>query len=243
MIHYHGGPIWPENAGAVIWRGRHGFVSFAHPGQIGVAADVCQSFAVDNGAFTAWKGGKAYDFDGYVAWVKKWQRHPRFDFCLIPDKIDGTEEENRLLLERWPLHKYMSVPVWHLHESLIYLDLLVTSYPRVAIGSSGEYAQIGTQKWWSRMAEAMNHICDGDGRPPCKLHGLRMLNPDVFKMFPFSSADSTNVAQNTRESKRWKGPYKPPNNISRGCLLADRIEAHNSAAYWTPQPVQQGLWA
>lgn len=242
MIHYHGGPIWPENAAATIWRGRHGFVSFARPEQIGVAADVCQSFAVDNGAFTAWKSGTAYDFAGYVAWVEEWMRHPRFDWCLIPDKIDGTEKENRALLDGWPLPEFLSVPVWHLHESLEYLYFLASSYPRVAIGSSGDYAKIRTMAWWGRMAEAMNSLCDDEGKPPCKLHGLRMLNPDVFGKFPFSSADSTNVAQNARESQRWEGPYKPPNVITRGCLLADRIEAHNSAAYWTAKPIQQGLW-
>lgn len=242
MIHYHGGPIWPEEAAARIWQGRHGFVSFAHPGQIGVEAEVCQSFAVDNGAFTAWKSGQEYDFDGYVEWIKKWMHHPRFDFCLIPDKIDGNEEENKTMVLLWSLPKHMSVPVWHLHESIGYLSFLAKKFPRVAIGSSGDFAQIGTKGWWQRMSEAMNAICDVDGRPPCKLHGLRMLNPDIFKWFPFSSADSTNVAQHARDEGRWKGPYKPPNNVSRGTVLAERIEAHNSAALWSRRPIQQGMW-
>ena len=233
--------MWPENAAATIWRGRHGFVSFARPEQLGVAAEVCQSFAVDNGAFTAWSSGKEYDFKGYVAWVKDWMHHPRFDWCLIPDKIDGEEKDNYELVTHWGLPEHMRVPVWHLHESLEYLDFVCRAFPRVAFGSSGNYSRVGTKSWWTRMGEAMDSICDEEGKPPCKLHGLRMLNPSVFGKFPFSSADSTNVAQNARESKRWHGPYKPPNTITRGCLLADRIEAHNSAAFWESKPVQTSL--
>jgi len=43
------------------------------------------------------------------------------------------------------------------------------------------------------MNEAMRTICDDAGQPPCRLHGLRMLDPDVFTQFPFASADSTNI--------------------------------------------------
>ncbi|EJG4160400.1 hypothetical protein M9530_004977, partial [Escherichia coli] len=55
MIHYHGGPITPDTCAMRAWKGRHAFISFAHSGQINLAAEYCQSFALDNGAFTAWK--------------------------------------------------------------------------------------------------------------------------------------------------------------------------------------------
>lgn len=55
MIHYHGGPITPDTCAMKAWKGRHAFISFAHSGQINLAAEYCQSFALDNGAFTAWK--------------------------------------------------------------------------------------------------------------------------------------------------------------------------------------------
>lgn len=242
MIHYHGGPIWPEQSGAVIWKGRHGFVSFARPEQIGVIADACQSFAIDNGAFTAWKAGKKFDYVGYEEFVESWMRHPGFDWCLIPDVIDGDEAENLKLVDGWGLPKSMSVPVWHLHESPEYLEYLVGNFPRVAFGSSGQYGTPNTKKWWERMNVAMKVVCNVAGEPCCKLHGLRMLNPAVFTKLPFSSADSTNVAQNAKDSKKWHGSYKPPNNTSRGCLLADRIESQNSAAYWNQKPIQQDMW-
>ena len=55
MIHYHGGPIYPVTAAFRLWRARHAFVSFAYPEQVEIAAEEAQSFALDNGAFSAWK--------------------------------------------------------------------------------------------------------------------------------------------------------------------------------------------
>jgi 7-carboxy-7-deazaguanine synthase len=44
VIHYHGGPIWPEEAALTTWEGGHACVSFARPEQIELVAAVCQSF-------------------------------------------------------------------------------------------------------------------------------------------------------------------------------------------------------
>lgn len=57
MIHFHGLPITPDTAAVSALSGGHAFVSFANPRQLGIAAEVCQSFALDNGAFPAWKSG------------------------------------------------------------------------------------------------------------------------------------------------------------------------------------------
>jgi hypothetical protein len=241
LIHYHGGPIWPESAAAKIWKNRHSFVSFARPEQIGVAAHVSGTFALDNGAFSFWKSGNATDWNGYYEFVEKWNRHPGFDWALIPDVIAGDVQQNMDLIDEWPFSKNIGVPVWHLHEPLHWLVFLCEGFQRVAIGSSGEFAKIGTDSWWNRMAEAMNKIVDGNGRPICKLHGLRMLDPAVFTKFPFSSCDSTNVAQNCRDSKRWT-VYNPPNNETRGLVLAERIESFNSLELWKQQYTQQMLF-
>lgn len=230
MIPYHGTPITPDKAAVEILMGRHAIVSFAHPGQLSLVADICQSFVVDNGAFSFWKTGKLVDTAGYYRWVEDWYRHPGFDWALIPDVIDGSEEVNDALLAEWPF-PHIGVPVWHLHESLGRLCQLVLTYARVAIGSSGQFAQIGTVEWNARMAEAMDTICE-DGQPIAKLHGLRMLNPKVFGRYPFASVDSTNVARNIGLDKRWKGTYVPATKAARGIVLAGRIEQHQSAAVW-----------
>lgn len=214
-----------------MWTRRHAFVSFEYPDQIAFAAEVCQSFALDNGAFSVWKRGATLDVKGYVQFVKEWERHPGFDWALIPDVIEGTEQENDRM---FGLYRdaggdlLRGVPVWHLHESYERLARLCRTFPRVALGSSGEWAEVGTKSWWQRMGGAMDFICDADGRPPCKLHGLRMLNPTIYSQLPLASADSTNVAQNHgRERKRYAL------SAAMGALaIVDRIEHHASAPRW-----------
>lgn len=233
MIHYHGTPITPEASAAQILARRHAMVSFAHPDQIGLVADACQSFAIDNGAFSAWRAGvPVTDWTAFYEWVKLWQQHPGFDWFLIPDVIDGTEAANDALVCSSAWSPY-GVPVWHLHESLDRIERLIAwGFHRIAIGSSGQFAQIGTRSWWRRMAEAMAVFCDENGQPRVRLHGLRMLDPYVFTSFPFTSADSTNVARNIGLDGRWTGSYPPATKGGRGVVLADRIEACNSAPRW-----------
>jgi hypothetical protein len=214
------------------WTRRHACVSFAYPEQIGFAAEICQSFILDNGAFTIWKQGGTLDVKGYVAWVDEWKRHPGFDWCLIPDVIAGTEAENDRMFGTFMNaggDLLNSVPVWHMHESVERLARLCRTFPRVALGSSGQWEEVGTKTWWTRMNEAFAFICDDKGRPPAKLHGLRMLNNTVFSQLPLSSADSTNVAQN-----HWRERHTYALSEHAGALkIIDRIEEHASAPYWS----------
>jgi len=229
VIHYHGLPITPATAAEVAIRAGHAFVSFAHPGQMGLAVAGCQSFALDNGAFSAWRSGQAVtDWSAFYEWAAAGKRQPACDFAVIPDVIDGSEADNDALLAEWPMPKWFGAPVWHLHESFDRLSRLVADWPRVCFGSSGSFAQIGTSAWWARMNQAMRVICDDAGHPAAKIHGLRMLDPDVFTKFPFASADSTNIGRNIGIDQAWHGPYAPPTKESRVQLMRSRIEAHNA---------------
>jgi hypothetical protein len=242
MIHYHGLPVTPATAAARLLAGRHAFVSFAHPEQLDIATELCQSFAVDNGAFTAWKSGKAItDWSPFYEWVGSLKSHPGFDFAVIPDVIDGDEIANDDLIREWPHEKHFSAPVWHMHESIERLFDLAHFWPRVCIGSSGAYAQIGTPQWWTRISEALNSICDEHGRPATRLHGLRMLDPALFTKLPFASADSTNIGRNIGIDSAWRGTYQPPTKEWRAELMAARIESHNSAQQWQRVAVQESF--
>jgi hypothetical protein len=242
MIHYHGTPITPTTAALAALNGGHAFVSFRRPDQLSVAVDCCQSFAVDNGAFSAWRSGHPVtDWSGYYEWVSGCMRIPSCDFAVIPDVIDGTEADNDALLAEWPLPAWFGAPVWHMHESLDRLQRLVADYPRICMGSSGEYAAVGSAAWWARMAEALAVICDADGRPLCKIHGLRMLDQRVFTRVPFASADSTNIARNIGIDGAWKGTYTPPTKEYRATILRSRIESQNAPATWTRTPIQGTL--
>lgn len=241
MIHYHGTPCGSTREDvARFLAGRHALVPFSRPEDIGTAAEVCQSFCLDNGAFTAWKSGKPIeDWTPYYEFCETWHRHPAFDWALIPDVIDGDEGQNDSLLDEWPGH-IEGVPIWHLHESLDRLNRLA-SWPRIALGSSGEWPNPGERKWWDRMSQAMDVICESDGRPRCRLHGLRMLDPAIFTRLPLASADSTNAVRNSSSYDRF-GIYVPPNASTRMHVIAERIERHQSAALWVPR-AKQGVLA
>lgn len=242
MIHYHGTPIGGTRQDvARFLTGRHALVSFERPDDMGAVAEFCQSFCLDNGAFSVWKRGASLDVPGYLAWVMEWRRHPGFDFALIPDVIDGTEAENNELVARWP-KGLEGTPVWHMHESLNRLQWLCREWRTVAIGSSGQFASVGTAGWWARMAEAMRWACDEKGRPLARLHGLRMLDPAIFTRLPLASADSTNAAVNSGSLDRF-GMYLPPTAAQRAAVIAERIESNNSAPAWVPQPVQEDIFA
>lgn len=231
MRHYHGTPVGGTRQDAAKFlQGRDALVSFAYPDDVAIVAEVCKSFIFDNGAFTVWKKGGVLDIPGYIAWCLVWERHPGFEWALIPDVIDGNEADNDALLLDWPA-SLRGVPVWHLHESLDRLERLVHTYDVVALGSSGQWATPGTEDWWIRMSEAMNVACDIHGRPYARLHGLRMLNPKVFMHLPLSSGDSTNATVNGGSLSRF-GMYPAPTRAQRSAVIAARIEQVNSAPVW-----------
>jgi hypothetical protein len=229
VIHYHGTPLTPNAVAARTLAGRHAFISFNAPQSVEIAADVCQSFALDNGAFAAWKGGRAVNWNDYYSWAEKWLAHPACDWAVIPDVIDGDEAANDALLLKWPHGPVAGVPVWHLHESIERLQRLAATFPRVALGSSGEWRLPGAPAWWERMQAVLPSVCDSVGRPKCKLHGLRMLAPKIFTKLPFASADSTNVARNANMDSRWRDGSYPPPKEWRATIIAVRIEAFNAS--------------
>lgn len=237
MIHYHGTPIGGRRQDvAQFLTKRHALIPFGRQDDVGPVLEYCQTFVLDNGAFSHWKKGKgAIDFHAYHAWAQSLCRHPGFDWCLIPDIIDGSEDDNVNWVNQWVRmgSKAKGVPVWHMHESFEWLEYLVDNFEIVALGSSGEYKSPGTQSWWGRMEKAMGVACDKEGRPKCKLHGLRMLNPKIFTKLPLASADSTNAAVNCGSLARF-GMYKPATSAQRAAVIADRIEIHNSAPIWVP---------
>lgn len=246
MIHYHGTPVGGTRQDAVrLLSGRHALIPFANPQDLGIALEVCQSVVLDNSAYSHWRAGDGdVDVAAYFAWVHTVAGHPALDWCLIPDKIDADESENAELVLHWMTLKpaVESVPVWHLHESMAWLEYLTRTFRTVALGSSGAWATPGTPAWWKRMAQAMAVACDDNGRPRARLHGLRMLDPEIFKALPLASADSTNAAVNGGSISRF-GMYPAPTAGQRAEVIASRIEAHQSAARWLAAPIAEQLFS
>lgn len=240
MIKYHGTPI----GGTIdevqrFLPNRHCLISYHHPEQIDFVAELSASFILDNGAFSFWKSGQGeVNFSEYHAFVQNYAYHPKLDFCIIPDKIAGTEDDNINLVTRWLRtgSDVEGVPVFHFNETLDYLDYLINNFRTIALGSSPD-AEPNSQSWWATMSKIMQVACNKAGRPKCRLHGLRMLNPDIFTRLPLTSADSTNVAVNSGSISRF-GQYVPASRSLRAAVIAERIEIHPGAQRW--QEFNQG---
>lgn len=203
--HYHGCPIWGNKGEvhSVAVRGAGAFISYARPEQIIASLSIADDVAIDNAAFSAWKNGLVINWVEFYKWLMKYYFHDKMRFFIIPDKIDGTEEENNELIASVPkMFMGKATPVWHLHESLYKLDWLCGEYDRVAFGSSAEYSTVRSKLWKVRIHQAFELMYRNNHKT--KIHGLRMLDGRVFGNYPLHTADSTNLACNV---PKWKVKY------------------------------------
>lgn len=240
MIEFHGGPITPLSVAKVAWKGRYALVSFYNPEQVELAFELCRGVMLDCGEFSVWAAAKrgqsitwpVLDQRPYYDWVGAWKHHPRFVGAIIPDRIEGGEEVNDALLEEWPHGRVAGIPVWHLDESPERLVRLASGYPRVALGSCGEYDVSSPKRCVARLREVLPLICDERGYPRVKLHGLRMLSPVIRAAIPLASADSSSVARNIGPDKYW--PRGPRSKTARAVVLVDRLESAPTATHLSP---------
>jgi hypothetical protein len=225
VIHYHGTPITPR-AHLLRMAGRHFCVSFARDQDLKTCLRIGQSVMLDNGAFSIWRKGGKLDVSAYYRWLEPVLTPPHW--AVIPDMIDGTVDQQRQMRATWPRETFgyaSCAPVWHLHLPLEELLYLVDAYPKVCLGSSGQWSTPGTPAWCARMDAIFNTLARRPGPMPW-LHGLRMLG-QTDGGWPFASGDSTNVAQN----------FKP------GCAecKANLIDAQQPALHWKPRDEQLEL--
>lgn len=213
---YHGTPITP-NASLAALAGRAFCISYARPDQLGQLCQLAGQLMIDNGAFTAFTKGRAVDWRAYYAWLEpilfaagRW--------AVIPDAIDAGSQMQDSLIAEWPFgHK--GAPVWHMDEPIARLERLAGSWPRICIGSSGDYWKIGTPLWRARMDEAWRALARLS-IPPA-VHMMR--GTAVAGLYPFDSADSTALAQN---GWRYRSPLFDDIEQHRGLIAyADRLEA------------------
>lgn len=205
-IHYHGGPIFGANgeAATVAYRNGSAFISYIRTDNITKCFEICENVALDNGAFSTWKSGKVIDWQKFYVWLDKYYDNPKMKFFIIPDVVEGGEEDNDKLIDEVPERfREKATPVWHLHESIERLVRLCEKWPRVAFGSSGQYSTTRTVIWHRRMQEAFKAIYI-DRKLPVKIHGLRMLDGRILGNYPLDTADSTNLASNV---PKWKVMY------------------------------------
>lgn len=224
-IHYHGTPITPA-AALYELAGRHFCVSFYYPYQVRACHEIGQSVMLDNGAFSAFtKGKQVTDWSPYYAWADIWLDYPT-TWAVIPDVIDAGSQEQDVLLKEWP-HGQRGAPVWHMDEPIDRLLRLCDEWPRVCIGSTAEYWKILAPDWCERMDDAWNALASRHRRWPW-IHMLRGMQLSGSR-WPFASVDSTDIAQNH---------HRQQNTPRR---MADRWDAAQCKAQWSPEPEQPSI--
>ena len=228
MIHYHGTPIWPRQELHKM-AGKHFCVPFEQPRDIDWCIQHGQSVMLDNGAFSAFTKGKIVDFKEYEKWLEPYLYPP--NWAIIPDVIDGSVEEQKLLLRSFRhLPKHLVAPVWHMSLSVDWLLELADNYERFCFGSSGSYWQVGSDSWCRRADEAWNALTLRGHKS--WVHMLRGLSLSGDK-YPFASADSTNVARNFKT----KGAEVCPERMAR------RIDAVQCPLTWSIKETQKDLFS
>lgn len=239
MIHYHGTPCGGKRVDAEEFlRGRHALVPFLRQEDMALVAQVCESFVLDNSAFTAWKSGEPIDdWSEYYGFVDRWKNHPGFDWAIIPDVIDGSEQENDDLLTDWPWSEH-GVPVWHFHESLVLSADLSGNSGNISTDSIRSpcrwhlgipsSAQATSMTWFIR---CHHDVVPGSGHSP---------------ELPSATVGYAETIRSRRSNATQNGSRKAMQaGCSRGLgmtIIARNIESLQSSAPWTPIAVQEKLF-
>ncbi len=224
-------------------------VSFADPRDLDRVIELVgaqEILLLDNGAFSIWntkrkiaagrkvKLPKRLQFAdqgdyraAFWAWANEAQDYSSQAIAVIPDVIEGSEEENLLELS-WALRGPESMAwfpertmsIWHMNDSLDFLVTQARLMNFVGIGSCAEFdVQKKRPAYLARLREAsevIDQVERDHGRRPW-IHLMRGLG--VFgQAFRFESADSTNVAVNHCRHKAEHGD-------DRARFLADRVQA------------------
>lgn len=233
--HYHGGPMWGrEDLGngkivtckEVLYKNSCALVSYHRMDQLKFVLDNARLVVFDNGAFSDWMKNDCVNRDsvwwaGYYA--KVLSIYSRIKWFLIPDVIEGSEEENDKLIESVPSSlRDKGVPVWHSVESLERLGRLCREYDIVAIGLCGIHKKTMSKVAQARLEEVFRYIYL-EQRIDVKIHGLRMLDGRVLGKFPFYSADSSFVAINVPKTKQQMKEVQC--KLARTAIYKSKIES------------------
>lgn len=226
-----GTPITPKRLLPTL-AGSSFCVSFVEPRQIEDAIELVgeeEILVLDNGAFTHWRRGNgAIDRAAFWDWANEIQARCPQAVAVIPDVIEGSERDNLLELS-WALREGLAafpertMSIWHLNDSLEFLETQAQLLNFVGFGSCAEFdVQKRRSAYMGRITEASELLdrveIEHQRRPWVHLmRGLGIL----AELTRFESADSTNVAVNHHRHKE--------HGDQRAAFLKARIQAQIDA--------------
>jgi len=185
---------------------------------------------LDNGAFSHWKKKKgAIDRNKFWSWANAAQARSSQAVAVIPDVIEGSERENLLEIS-WAIREELAdfpertMSIWHLNESLEFLETQARLMNFVGFGSCAEFdVQTKRADYLARIRDASQVLdqveADHNRRPWIHLmRGLGVLS----ELTRFESADSTNIAVNHCRHKAEHGD-------DRAAFMKRRIQSQVDA--------------
>jgi hypothetical protein len=196
---YHGTPLTPR-AALLAMEGRAFCVSFFRPDSVADVEAISPAIMFDNGAFSFWrravKSGQewddsARDWQPYYDWLADRLFRPG-RWAVIPDQPGAPSQLNDALLNDWPYGREKGAPLWHMDGRIERLAGLCERYNRVCLGWIGDPKRepVGCDGYRRKMDEVAALF--GNSWPT--LHMMRGVA--VAGDYPFTSADSTSLAQN-----------------------------------------------
>lgn len=239
-------------------RGASFCVSFATRDKLGKQLDQAIELVgeegilmIDNGAFSIWQKALANGQDPaeagrftmteeylneFGAWANDIMARCPQAVVVVPDVIMGTLEQNHQLLSWWQgmelefehISMERSMPVWHMDESLEYLQYLCEDSSYVAFGSTVAYKP-NSPEWHARIREAFaaidEHCTLENGYVRPRIHMMRAQGQ--AHLYDFDSSDSTNVAVNHNRQLK-KSSFTCPREHLRA--FAGRIDGKIQAS-------------
>lgn len=134
---------------------------------------------LDSGAFTAYNSGKVIDIDEYIDFIKK---HKPSLYANL-DVIGNAEEtfKNQKYMESKGLKP---IPVFHFNEDFKYLNEYAKKYDYIALGGVAQLkVKSKIHSWLKKCFKIIPSTT--------KTHGFAVTSPELLKIYPFYSVDST----------------------------------------------------
>ncbi len=212
----------------------------------------------DSGAFSEWQAAKKRGDEWFVR--DNWK--PYFDWleprlkpgrwAVMPDAPGAPSQLNDALLNEWPFGQW-GAPLWHMDAPIDQLLRLCDRHDRVCLGWTGAGKHLDRPDYHERMAEVDRAL--GNRWP--NIHMMRGIA--VARMWPFTSADGTTLAQNGWRydspldfGDKWAGRRAYADTLESGGILPglSRTRRKPSRSRSSPTPglagdgsVEQfGLW-
>lgn len=162
---------------------------------------------LDSGAFSVWKRGESIDIKQYKDFCLKYQ--DQIEFAANLDVIPGswghvpTHKDIELSAQKsFQNYLYLKdslkckvVPVFHQHESVEWLDKILTEIDNddlVAISPANDQVRESRIQWLDTIWSKMINI---NREPTVNCHAFGVTTPKIIKRYPWYSVDSSTPSQ------------------------------------------------